>query len=128
MNDAWRIKFGAGKPSLESSIQCWRAEDAPGLGLQFSCAGQATTWRILWRRLDDDKYDDKKSCNLRLNPSGKMHTYHIDLASSSEYRSLITGLAIQPISQPRPGEAITIKSIALTSGKRIEPGQPRFKY
>ena len=79
---AWRIKFGANKPLLESPVQCWRAEGAPSLDLKIAYLGRATTARIFWKRLDDDKYDGKKSCGVDLNPDGKFHAYHVNLASS----------------------------------------------
>ena len=115
---AWRINFGEKKPFLESAAQCWRAEGAPSLNLQLSYAGQAASARILWKRLDDDHYDDKKSYRLDLNPDGRIHTYHVNLASSLEYRGLIIGLAIEPVSQPSTGQGMAIKSIALSAATK----------
>jgi len=71
---AWRIKFRANKPLLESGVRCWRAEDAPSLDLRIAYTGQATTARILWKRLDADKYDSKKGFGVDLKPDGKFHT------------------------------------------------------
>ena len=118
LKGAWRIKLAAKKPLLESGVRCWRAEDAPSLDLRIAYTGHATTARILWKRLDDDKYDDKKSSGVDLKPDGQFHTYHVKLASSAEYHGLIIGLAIEPVAQPRPGEGIAINSIVLsTRGK-----------
>jgi hypothetical protein len=114
MNGEWRIKFGEKKPRLETGIECWRAESGPGMELEIACTGQTTTARIFWRRLDDDKYDTKKSLSLGLKPDGKFQTYHLNLGSSAEYRDLITGLAIEPVAQPHPGEEMAIKSIVLS--------------
>ena len=47
-----------------------------------------TTARILWKHLDDEPYDAKKSLGLHLNPDGKFHAYRVNLASSFEYRNL----------------------------------------
>jgi hypothetical protein len=118
LNGEWRIKFGAGKPRLESATQCWRAANAASMDLEIAYTGQATTARIFWKRLDDDPYDPKKSLALDLNPDGKFHTYHLDLASSLEYRNLILGVAIEPVAQPRPGEEMAIKSIVLSGARR----------
>jgi hypothetical protein len=118
MNGAWRIKFGANKPHLESALHCWRAESAPSADLEIAYSGQATTARILWKRLDDDKYDTTKSLSLDLNPEGKFHKYRVNLASSREYRDLITSLAIEPVAQPRPGEGMAIKSIVLSAERK----------
>jgi hypothetical protein len=115
---AWRIKFGANKPLLESAVQCWRAEDAPSLDLKLAYTGQATTARVFWKRLDSNDYDGKKSCEVDLNPDGKFHAYHVNLASSLEYRDLIIGLAIEPIAQSRPGEGIAIQSIVLSAARK----------
>jgi hypothetical protein len=113
MNGQWRIKFGERKPRLESGTRCWRAEDAPALDLEIGYTGRATTARIFWKRLDDDKYDEKKSINQELNPDGRFHAYHLNLSVSPEYRGLITGLAIEPVAQPRPGEEMAIRSMVL---------------
>ena len=113
----WRITFGAKKPRLESATQCWQAEAAPSMDLELAYTGKATTARIFWKRLDDDGYDTSKSLGLDLNPDGQFHTYHVNLGSSPEYRDLIIGVAIEPVAQPRPGEALAIKSIVV-SGPR----------
>lgn len=115
LNGEWRIKLGAKKAILESGIRCWRAESAPAADLEIAYTGKATTARIAWKRLDDDKYDARKSLSLELTPDGKFHTYHLDLASSSEYRDLISGLTIEPANEPRPGEEIAIRSIVLAT-------------
>jgi hypothetical protein len=115
MNGEWRIKFGANNGRLESAVQCWRAENAPSVDLEIAYRGQATTARILWKRLDDDKFDTQKSLSLDLASDGKFHEYHLNLASSLEYRDLIIGLAIEPIAQPRPGEQMAIRSIVLSA-------------
>ena len=72
--------------------------------------------------LDDaqchDRFDTSKSLTVELNPDGKIHTYHLDPASSPEYQGLLTGVAIEPVVQPRPGEEIAIRSIVLSSARR----------
>ena len=118
MNGEWRVKFGANTPRLESAVQCWRAESAPSADLEIAYDGQATTARIFWRRLDDDKYATQKSLSLDLISDGKFHKYRLKLASSLEYRDLIIGLAIEPVSQPRPGEEMAIKSIVLSAERK----------
>ena len=110
----WRMKFGAKKPRLESPVQCWRAERAPAIDLELAYTGQPTAARLFWKRLDDDHFDSKKSLALDLNADGRFHTYHLDLASSPEYRGLIIGLALEPVSSPRPGEEIALKSIVMS--------------
>jgi hypothetical protein len=75
------------------------------------------TERHVGKRLDDDKYDTKKSLTLEVNPDGRFHSYRLDLASSPEYRGLMIGLAMEPVAQPRPGEEMAIKSIVLSAGQ-----------
>jgi hypothetical protein len=120
MNGEWRIKCGEKKLRLESGIRCWRAENTTGLDLEAACTGGTLTVRIFWKRLDDDKYDTKKSLTLKLEPDGKFHTCHLDLGSSPEYRGLITGLAIEPANEPPPEAELSIHSIVLTPS----PDQP----
>ena len=109
----WRIKFGAKKPRLESGTLCWRADAAPKMNLVAAFSGTVTSARFYWKRLDDDRFDTRKSLPVELNPDGKFHSYAINLASSPEYRGLIIGLAIEPLSAPRPGEEMAIQSIVL---------------
>jgi hypothetical protein len=117
MNGEWRIKFDERKPHLESGIRCWRAENAPRMDLEAACIGEAVTARIFWKRLDDDKYDARKSLTLELESDGKFHTYQLDLGSSPEYRGLITGLAIEPTKETHSGEELSIKSIVFLAAK-----------
>jgi hypothetical protein len=115
LKGAWQIKFGPDKPLLESAVQCWRTEGASFLTLKIAYTGRPTAGRILWKRLDDDNFDSRKSCRLDLVPDIKFHTYHVNLAASAEYRDLITGIAIEPVSQARSGEGMAIKSIVLSA-------------
>jgi hypothetical protein len=109
----WRIKLGAKKPRLESGTQCWRADAATKITLTAAYSGKATTARVYWKRLDEDRYDARKSLTVELKPDGAFHSYTIQLSGSPEYRGLITGLAIDPVAAPRPSEEIAIRSIAL---------------
>ena len=118
LNGEWRIKFGANKPRLESALECWRAESAPSMDLEIAYMGQATTARIFWKRLGDAEWHTRQSLGLDLNPDGKFHQYHLDLASSIEYRDLVIGVAIEPVAQPRPGEEMAIKSIVLSAARQ----------
>jgi hypothetical protein len=113
----WRIEFGARKPRLESPTQSWRAERAPIVDFEIAYTGQATTARVFWKRLDDPNLDARKSLPLDQKPDGRFHAYRLDLASSPEYRGLIIGLAIEPVSAPRPDEEIAIKSVVMSAAK-----------
>ena len=113
----WRLQFGTRKPRLESATQCWRAAAASALDLEIAYTGRAATARVFWKRLDDDKYDAKKSLPLELKPDGQFHRYHLGLSTSSEYRDLITGLALEPISEPRPTEGMALKSIVFSAAR-----------
>ncbi len=117
MKGQWAIALGAKPPRLESPVQCWRAEAAPILELEIAYTGKATTARVFWKRLDDEQGDNKKSLPLDLMPDAQFHTYRLDLRASKEYRDLIVGLAIEPVSEPRPGETIAVKSITLRKEK-----------
>jgi hypothetical protein len=114
----WRIRFGEKMPRLESGVRCWKAADAPALDLTMAHAGDALTLRVLWRRLDNDNFDLANSLTVKIEPDGKFHTCHLELASSPEYRGLITGLALEPVTQPKSGEELSIKSIGLSSSAR----------
>jgi hypothetical protein len=121
MNGEWRINFGGNKPRLQSGVQSWRAEAARSMEMEAAYKGKATTARIFWKRLDDDKFDTKKSMALELNPDGKFHTYRIDLGRSPEYRGLIIGLTMDPVSEARPGEQLAVKRISFVAPKEVLP-------
>lgn len=113
LNGEWRIRFGDRVPRLESPTQCWRAEQAPVMELEFAYSGPATTARLFWKRLDAEIYDPKRSLAFDLAPDGKVQTRRLNLSALPEYRGLITGLAIEPVTTPKPGGQIEIRSISL---------------
>lgn len=117
MKGEWRIQCGEKKFRLESGVRCWRAEDATKLELTAAAGiGQPMTLRVFWKRLDDDTYDSQKSLSLELNGDGKIQTYELDLNSSPGYRGLITGLAIEPAAEPKPGAELAIRTMVLVPG------------
>lgn len=109
----WRIRCGDQKPRLEGPTQCWQAEQSPAVELEIAYEGPATQARLFWKRLGDEGYDAKRSVAFDLVATEKFRTYRLALATASEYRGLITGLAFEPLAQPRPGGQIAIKSISL---------------
>lgn len=109
----WRIRCGDQKPRLEGPTQCWPAEQLPSVELELAYEGPATKARLFWKRLGDDGYDAKRSVAFDLVETEKFRTYRLALAAAPEYRGLITGLAFEPLAEPRPGGQIAIKSISL---------------
>jgi len=131
LNGEWRIRFDThkvGLPHLQSAPRSWRAESAPGMDLEMACTGETKAVRIFWKRLGDDNFDKTKSLTLNLNADGRFHNYHIDLASSAEYRGLLLGVAIEPVDPPQAGDEMVIKSIVLSAeakpnGRTEQPKQ-----
>ncbi len=117
LDGEWRISWGSGTPRLESPTRCWRVETAPLLELRMGCMAPSPSARVFWKRLDDDQFDEKKSLTVKLIPDGVLRRYYADLASSPEYRGLITGLAIEFLGQPRPGDSLGIRSIMLSADR-----------
>jgi len=121
-----------GAADLPGSFQCWLASTARTHTRRFwhycrSTAVSQFVWpgvpgptaaRVFWKRLNDAQWDRSKSLALNLNLDGRFHSYHLDLASSPEYRDLIIGMAIEPVDHPRPGEEIAIKSVVLSSRRK----------
>jgi len=116
LQGAWRVTFGDKRPRLAGPVFAWRADAAPVLELEVAYTGTATTARILWERIDDPKLDRAKSVTVDLLPDGAFRTVRVDLSSSAAYRGVICRLVIDPVEQPRPGESIAFKSIALAVG------------
>ena len=118
LNGEWRIKFGETKPRLESGIRCWYAESAPLLGINLASTPGGSRLRVFWKRLDDDRFDASKSLVVETTPDGRFGVRHVVLASSPEYRGLITGLAIEPESQSNAGAELAFKSIVLSADRK----------
>jgi len=114
----WRIRLGETKPRLESGTRCWRAEDAPSLRIHLASSPGAAKLRLFWKRLDDDKFDVSKSMVVETDPDGSFAVRRVDLASTPEYRGLITGLAIEPEGQSNAGAELAIRSIVLSAEKQ----------
>lgn len=114
----WQIRFGDQAPRLEGPTQCWRAEQAPVMELEFAYSGPAMIARVFWKRWDADQYDAGRSLVFDLAPGGTVQTRRLNLAASPEYRGLITGLAIEPVPPPQPGGQLTIRSIVLRPDQR----------
>jgi hypothetical protein len=112
----WRIAFGEKRPRLTGPTFAWRAESAPVLELEVACKATAKA-RICWTRLDAPKMDHTKSMTVDLTPDGAFRTVRVKLSASSEYRGLITQLAIDPVEKPSPGGWIAFKSIVLTAAR-----------
>jgi hypothetical protein len=124
LNGEWRVQFGSGQTRLESPIQPWRAESAPFVDLNIANHGKAAIVRVFWRRLDSDSFDTTKSILLELKPGGQFVSYRLHLASSPEYRNLITGLALEPVADSRPSGELVIKSIVLSSENAPDASPP----
>jgi hypothetical protein len=115
LHGEWRIRFGNQKPRLEGPTQCWRAERFPALVIEIGYNGPAAKARLFWKRLGDESYAAQRSLDFDLVPADEIRNYRLELAAAPEYRGLITGLAFEPIAEPKPGGQIAIKSIALTA-------------
>lgn len=50
---------------------------------------------------------------MPLDPDGRFHTHPLDLGASPAYRGLHTGLAVELVNSPQPGDEIAIPSIQL---------------
>jgi hypothetical protein len=117
MNGEWRITAGGQKPRMQSGVQSWRAAAGPRMELELAATGQLRALRVYWRRRDDAEFDTRKCLELALTADGNFRRYHLDLSRSPEYRELITGLLLEPVSMPRPGDELAIRSIVLSPGK-----------
>lgn len=111
----WRIRCGGAKPRLESGTRCWYAQRAPVMVMNLAFSPGGSKVRVFWKRLDDDRFDATKSLVVETPPDGGFGVRHVDLASSPEYRGLITGLAIEPEDQPHAGAGLAIKSIVFSA-------------
>ncbi len=103
--------LGKRRPVLESRRCGGDGPEGPYKGQE------PLTIQVFWKRLNDANFDNQKSLSLKLNPDGEFRTYHLELKSFSGYQGLITGLAIEPATQPLPGDELAIKSIAFSTLK-----------
>ncbi|MCB1128592.1 MAG: hypothetical protein KDM81_19000, partial [Verrucomicrobiae bacterium] len=110
----WRIETGPKPWRIEGPTFAWRADPAPIARLEISLHSQAAaTFRLRWKRLDDDRFDDRKSLTFELPPNGGIQTREIDLGGSEDYHGLITGLSLEPAAGLREGDTLAIRSIVL---------------
>lgn len=114
----WRIMSGDKKPRLESGTRCWYAQSAPVIAMKLAFSPGWSKLRVYWKRLDDDKFDLAKSIVMKTGSNGRFGVRLVVLASSPEYRGLITGLAIEPEGQPPAGSELAIKSIVLSAERK----------
>lgn len=110
----WRVRTGDKPWRIEGSTFAWRADQAPGVRLELALHGEAkATFRLRWKRLDDDHFDDAKSVTFDLPADGEFHPCEIDLAASDNYRGLITSLSLEPVTPLREGDEFAVRSILL---------------
>jgi hypothetical protein len=106
------VRLDSGQPRLISPLSFWRATDAPRLWIQAACKVTQQGAKIFWSRFDNSGFNENQSVAFQLIPDGKYHTYELSLASSSEYRGLITRLRFDPVPAGAAGDYIRIKSIS----------------
>lgn len=109
----WKMRLGDRVARLESGGRCWRAEGAPSLRLRVAYTGRRTTARVFWKRLGDERFDRERSVALELEGDGQTAEPLVALDGAPGYRGLITGLALEPGEEPRPGESLSIHSMEL---------------
>ena len=115
----WRVRVGDKPCRLEGPTFAWRADQAPVARLEISFRGKAeATFRLRWKRLENDRFDDRKSVTFELKADGECHSCEIDLGASAEYRGLITGLMIEPVTPLPEGDELAIRSIVLGEAER----------
>jgi hypothetical protein len=123
----WRIQCADKIPRINSPVQCWRAESAPGLTLEMAYGSDSKAKvagvgglliRVYWKRLDDDRVSLSKSMVLTLPDNGEYGFHRLNLAASPEYKGLIIGLAMETVEKPGSGAVIRIKSIALSGAEK----------
>jgi hypothetical protein len=111
LDGAWRISSAGQKPRLESPTYCWRADTAPNIELEMEYTGRPAAIKVFWKRLDDDRWDTKKSVVIEIPGDGGIQALRLSLKESEEYHGLITGIAIEPVGEAQAGASFVIKSI-----------------
>ncbi len=107
------VRLEGNDPQLIGPAGFWRAEDAPRLHIEAACAVSQPRGTIFWSRLDRPSFSSAQSVDFYLIADNKFHHYAVELAASTEYRGIITGLRFDPVPAGKPGEFIRIKSISV---------------
>ena len=109
-----KVWLGGDDPQLIGPPGCWNATEAPKLYIEAAYHAGPTRAQVFWTRHDDPKTSEQKCVTVDIVPDDNFHTYEFDLASSPEYRGIITGLRFDPVPAGRKGDYIRIKSISFT--------------
>jgi hypothetical protein len=109
----WRIRMGLKPWRIEGPTFAWRADQAPFIRLETSLRSEEpATFRLRWKRLDDDRFDDAKSLTFDLPADGDFHTREINLGAVESYHGLITGLTLEPVMPWHQGGEFVLRSLA----------------
>jgi len=106
------LRLETTNPQLIGPAEFWTAAEAPSLFIEAACKASQPHATILWTRFDQPIFSKTQSMDFSLIPDGKFHVYEVNLASSAEYRAMITGLRFDPVPSGSPGDYIRIRSIS----------------
>jgi len=106
------LRLETTNPQLIGPAEFWTAAEAPSLFIEAACKASQPHATILWTRFDQPIFSKTQSIDFSLIPDGKFHVYEVNLASSAEYRAMITGLRFDPVPSGSPGDYIRIRSIS----------------
>ena len=92
----------------------WEAADAPVLVFEAAYHADVKKAKVYWRSFNG-KFEEKNSIEFMVSGDGKMHTWHISLHQSPNYKGVLTGLKIVPDSDhtAKDGDMLHVKYIAL---------------
>ena len=106
------IHLDGPRPRIISPDFFMRAEDAPRLTVEAAFPAGCTNATVLWRRLGEKGFVEKRSQNCSVVPDGQLHLYKINLAASPEYAGVITQLQLDVL--PAGNQAqVRLKSVTL---------------
>ncbi|MFI5386822.1 MAG: hypothetical protein ACHQ50_11965 [Fimbriimonadales bacterium] len=105
------VKMEKNDPQLIGPVGFWRAGSAPKLTIEAAFSTHGTDAQVFWSRSDTPGFAQARSVIFTAIPDGKFHRYIVNLASSPEYRGVITQLRFDPEPSGAPGDEVRIRSI-----------------
>lgn len=106
-----KVSLEKQNPQLTGPAGFWEAATAPKLKVQAAFPAGITHLRVFWTRPDNPNFNETCVRTFNITADGKYRDYLFDLSESPEYRGVITGLRLDPVTDGLPGSYAHIKKI-----------------
>jgi hypothetical protein len=103
------VRLEAEDPQMIGPAGFWRAEDGPVVYIRAAFETHEKNAQLFWSTFGDRAA--AHHVDFPVTADGAYHTYAVRLADSKEYRGVIAGLRLDPVSAGKAGEWVKVESI-----------------